>query len=93
MNRKFIITLTLIMTICFLLLGTIFKITANKHKGLSASSGVIINGEYSEVSSGKIGANKEKYEAFNTSGIIFYVLSGITGIVCIATTIQDKKSS
>ncbi len=92
MSRKLIIGATLVLTICFLLLGVIFKSTADRHQGISSSTGVMINGKYTEISSGRIGANKEKYEVFNTGGTIFYILAGVTGVMCLVLAVTRKKS-
>lgn len=92
MNKKLIIGATLTITICFLILGIIFKMTAKNHRGIKASFGTVTNGQYIERESGRLGENKEKYEAFNTGGTIFFILAGITGVVCIASVISYKKS-
>ncbi|OUP01959.1 hypothetical protein B5F37_05540 [Drancourtella sp. An210] len=92
MSKKLMKWIMLTFTICFLLLGAIFKSTAEDHKGLSASTGAIINGKFVEMSSGRIGANAEKYEAFNNSGTMFYILSGVTGVIFVAMLVMDKKS-
>lgn len=92
MNRKLIIGATLTLTICFLLLGVVFKSVADKQQGLYATTGVMINGEYTEISSGRIGANIENYEKFNESGTIFYILAGITGVMCVVSVVTQKKS-
>lgn len=90
--KKLIMVTTLIMTICLLLLGVIFKNTASRHEGISASVGIVVDGNYKETSSGKLGADREKNEVYDTGGTIFYVLSSITGVICIASFIADKKS-
>lgn len=92
MSRKLITGATLIMTIGFLVLGVIFKSTAERQQGVSASTGVMINGQYTETSSGRIGANWEKYETFNTGGTIFYILAGVTGVICVVSAVTRKKS-
>ena len=92
MSRKLITGATLIATIGFLLLGVIFKSVAEKQQGISASTGVMINGKYTETSSGRIGANQEKYGAFNTGGTIFYILAGVTGVTCVVSIVTRKKS-
>ena len=92
MSRKMVTGCTLIMTICFLLLGVIFKATAESQRGVPISMGVMIDGKYSENTPGRIGANNEKYESFNTGGTMFYVLAGITGIICVTSLIGHKKS-
>ena len=92
MSKRLVAVFALIVTICFLGLGMIFKSTAKEQQGVSASTGVLINGEFVETSTGRIGADKEKYETFNTGGTIFYVLGGITGIICIVAFISSKRS-
>lgn len=93
MSRKFITGIMLFMTLGFLLLGFIFKSAADQHKGLEASAGVIINGEYKETAKGRLGTNTEKYEAFNAGGTIFYILGGITGVICIISILSRKKNN
>ena len=92
MSKRLVAVFALIVTICFLGLGMIFKSTAKEQQGVSASTGVLINGEFVETSTGRIGADKENYETFNTGGTIFYVLGGITGIICIVAFISSKRS-
>ena len=43
MGKKFTIVVTLILTVCFFVLGSIFKATAEDHRGISATTGVVIN--------------------------------------------------
>lgn len=92
MSKKLITGLTLFLTICFLLLGVLFKDAADKQKGVSASLGTMINGEYTEISSGNIGEDREKYEAFNTGKTIFYILAGVTGVICVMSLIGQRKT-
>lgn len=91
MSKKLITGVALVLTICLLILGVIFKRTADKQQGVSASVGAVVNGQYTEISSGKVGANREKYEAFNTGGTIFYILAGVTGIICVLSVVSQKK--
>lgn len=55
----------------FLILGFIFKSTAEKQKGVSVSAGAIINGEYVETDSGRMGANYEKYNSLMMEELYF----------------------
>lgn len=91
MSRRFITLITLIMTICFLLLGIIFKSSAEEQRGVSASAGVTIGGQYIEMSSGRLGVNDEKYEEFNADGTIFFFLVIVTGSICVAMEVTRKK--
>lgn len=45
MSGKVMTWITLIMTICFLMLGGIFKRTAEEFKGIEVYFGAIVNGE------------------------------------------------
>lgn len=90
MNRNLIIGATLIMAIGFLILGIIFNSTADNHKGVSVTTGAIVNGQYIENTSGRIGEDKEKQESFETGGTIFYILAGISGVVCVISAIGGK---
>lgn len=92
MNRRLITGSALILTICFILLGIIFKFSADRQKGVSTSIGIMKDGRYIEASSGKMGRNNEKYEALNTSGTVFLILSGITGVIFVVAVVSQKKS-
>lgn len=93
MSRKLVTGCTLVMMICFLLLGVIFKNAADNHQGVSVSMGVMIDGQYSENTSGRIGANSEKYEMFNKGGTAFYILAGVTGVMCVISAMGRKKTN
>lgn len=88
--KKLIKGCALLMAICFLLLGIVFKYTAENHRGISVSNGVVINGAYSEAMTGRIGENSEKFESFNTGATMFFVLAGIMGSVFIVATISKN---
>ncbi len=92
MSKKVITGATLVLTICFILLGVIFKSAADSQRGVSVSTGIMLNGKYTETSSGKIGANNEKYQILNKGGTMFYILSGVTGIICIVSVVLQKKN-
>ena len=51
----------------------------------------MIDGKYQPTSSGRIGANQEKYEAANTTGTTFYVLAGVTGVIGVVMLIGGRK--
>ena len=91
MSRKMIMGGMLTLTVCFLLLGFIYKSTAKKYKGIAVSTGSMINGKYTELTSGRIGADEEKYESYNLRGNVSFILSGITGAACIVTVAGNKK--
>ena len=90
MNRSMITGATLIMAIGFLILGVIFNSTADNHIGVSVSTGAIVNGQYIDNTSGRLGENKEKQESFEAGGTIFYILAGISGAVCVISAIGGK---
>lgn len=92
MSKKLITGASIVLTICFLILGMLFKGAAAKQQGVQASAGIILNGQYVETAEGAIGANEEKYEVFNTGGTIFYILAGITGVICVVTILKGRKS-
>lgn len=89
--KKMIKTCALILNVCFVLLGVVFKTTANSHQGVKATTGVIINGEYSQTMSGQLGKNQEKYDAFNRGSKIFFTLAGVMGIVFVVTLISKEE--
>lgn len=86
--KKLIKACMLVMIICFFLLGIVFKFTSENHRGVSASSGVIVNGTYTEIASGSLGRNSEKMESFNTGATIFFVLAGVSTCVYIVVAIR-----
>ena len=93
--RKLVMICTLILTICFIALGLIFRSTADNHKGVAVTTGIIVDGEFSPDSSGYLGADKEKEEAFNSGGTMFFIFAGITGVIFIVSAISGlaaKKS-
>ena len=93
MGKKFTIVVTLILTVCFFVLGSIFKATAEDHRGISATTWVVINGEFVESTSGKLGGNSKNYEMFDSCGTAFYIFGGITGVTCIIALVKNRKSA
>lgn len=91
MNKKIIIGATLTLAIGFLILGVIFKKSADRFEGMDASAGIVQDGVYTATSTGRIGADQEKYEMFDNGGTIFYILSGVSGAVCVAAAVSGKK--
>ncbi|GAB5615160.1 hypothetical protein JCM37172_22690 [Faecalimonas hominis] len=91
MSKKVIRNCMLIMAVCFLILGILFKSNAERQKGIQATTGIMIDGKYQPTSSGRIGANQEKYEAANTTGTTFYVLAGVTGVIGVVMLIGGRK--
>ena len=89
--KKLITGATLTLTICFLLLGVIFKKAADRQQGTSMLTGAVIDGQYIVTSSEQLGGNTEKYEAFNIGGTIFYILAGVTGVICVVSVVSQKK--
>ena len=85
MSKRLVAVFALIATICFLGLGMISKSTAREQQGVSASTGVLINGEFVETSTGRIGADEEKYEIFSAIDILrgskYNNISSITGSI------------
>lgn len=81
----------LILTVGFLLLGVAFKWKADTYKGVSASTGVMIDGEYREIGSGKIGENREQVNLFNTGGTMFWACGCITGVTWVVLCIKQKQ--
>lgn len=91
MSKKIIRNCMLIIAVCCLILGGIFKMTANNHKGIETTTGIMIDGEFQSTSQGRLGANQEKYKTFNTGGNLFFVFAGITGVVGLAMIVGDRK--
>ena len=91
MSEKIIRNCMLIIAVCCLILGGIFKMTANNHKGVETTTGIMIDGEFQSTSQGRLGANQEKYKTFNTGGNLFFVFAGITGVVGLAMIVEDRK--
>ena len=93
MGKKILIFIALIITICFLVLGIICKSGAERQKGITATVGIMLDGEFVPQSSGNLAANSEKYDALNTMGTSFFVLSGISGIICFVSFINSKRNN
>lgn len=91
MSKKVIRNCMLIMAVGFLILGAAFKSNAKRQQGIQATTGIMIDGKYQPTSSGIIGANQEKYEAANTTGVMFYILAGVTGVIGVVMLIRDRK--
>lgn len=81
----------LLIAVCCLILGGIFKMTADKQQGTKMSTGVMIDGEFQSILSGRIGADQEKYEMFNTGGNAFFVFSAITGVIGVVFHMKSRK--
>lgn len=91
MNKKMLVGALLVMCICLFFLGLIFNKTANNHKGTSISTGIMVDGQYTELSSGKIGGDAEKYGMLNDSGDIFFTLAGVTGVMALVSFFAIKN--
>ena len=91
MSMKTISKLLFMAAIGLMILGFIFKTVGNMNKGVSTSTGVTINGHYVQTESGRLGANREKYNTLSTGGTIFYVLGGITLVTSIVIRIKNKE--
>ena len=50
MNKKLVRNCMLIIAICCLMLGGVFKIAAKKQQGMEATAGVMIDGEFQSAS-------------------------------------------
>ena len=46
MSKKVIRNCMLIMAVCFLILGILFKSNAERQKGIQATTGIMIDGKY-----------------------------------------------
>lgn len=79
-----------IMLVCFLVLGIVFGKVKESNKGGSAVSGYIdSNGNFvqSYTGSGTIGGDRDKEAQANTLSIVFYVMSGLSGLGLAATAL------
>ena len=84
MNRKIIAVLMLVLTISFLLMGALYGKTAETQKGIEVSFGTMVDGEFVSNETGK-------YEILQSSGKLFYGLSGVTGIGFVLSLVIRKK--
>lgn len=91
MGKNFIKGCMLCLTIAFLVLGFVFRSTADNHKGTFVSTGIMIDGQYSETSSGEIGGDKEQYKTFYSGGTMFYILAGVTGVTWLILNVRKRK--
>ena len=73
------------------LMGKAYTYASGTQRGLSYSSGIIVDGEYKAIDSGTLGGNSERAEKFNSGATIFYGLGGFCGVVCVGTFLGRKK--
>lgn len=91
MDKRIIVKITAVLAICFLVSGVMCTKAADRHSGYAASVGAIVNNDYSEISSGKVGANKEKQGSLLLLGSGCYILAGITGVACVVTILKSRE--
>ena len=91
MNRKIIAVLMLVLTISFLLMGALYGKTAETQKWIEVSFGTMVDGEFVSTETGTLGGNQRKYEILQSSGKLFYGLSGVTGIGFVLSLVIRKK--
>ena len=89
MNRKIIAVLMLVLTIS--LMGALYGKTAETQKGIEVSFGTMVDGEFVSNETGTLGGNQRKYEILQSSGKLFYGLSGVTGIGFVLSLVIRKK--
>ena len=92
MNSKRIKIFLLLMTICLLILGGMFKFRAEEHKGLSVQVGYMVDGEFRQTNSGNIAGNPQAVKEYNLVANGSFFFSGLSGILCIVAFIDDAKS-
>ena len=85
MNRKIIAVLMLVLTISFLLMGALYGKTAETQKGIEVSFGTMVDGEFVSNETGTLGG------ILQSSGKLFYGLSGVTGIGFVLSLVIRKK--
>lgn len=91
MSRKIVRILAILGVVLFLLMGKAYTYASGTQRGLSYSSGIIVDGEYKAIDSGTLGGNSERVEKFNSGATIFYGLGGFCGVVCVGTFLGRKK--
>lgn len=91
--KKFLATMVLILTICFVVMGFAAKRHAEDYQGVTVRTGAVIDGEFVEDTSGEIGGNSEGYDYYNTLGTVSYILAVISGVACIRIFKKIKKES
>ena len=72
MSRKIVRILAILGVVLFLLMGKAYTYASGTQRGLSYSSGIIVDGEYKAIDSGTLGGNSERAEKFNSGATIFY---------------------
>ena len=92
MGRKIVRILSLIGMICFLLMGKTYSYASNVQKGVSYSSGIMVDGKYKVIDSGTLGGNSQRAEKFNSGATTFYWLGGFCGVICVGTFLGRKKN-
>ena len=58
---------------------------------LEVSFGTMVDGEFVSNETGTLGGNQRKYEILQSSGKLFYGLSGVTGIGFVLSLVIRKK--
>lgn len=91
--KKFLATMVLILTICFVVMGFAAKRQAEECQGVTVRTGTVIDGEFVEDTSGNFGGNREGYEYYSTVGTVSYILAVISGVACIRIFIKIKNES
>lgn len=91
MKKKGVFIFLLIITVCFFLLGFCMKKNAEDFKGIQATFGINVDGEFRETDSGRLGGNKQQYEKLNMRGTICYVAGSITGALTVIVFVKNVK--
>ena len=91
MKKKGIFIFLLIITVCFFILGFCLKKNAEEFKGVQATFGINVDGEFREADSGRIGGNRQQYDKLNMRGTMCYVVGGITSTLTVIVFVKNVK--
>lgn len=91
MSKKAVRVLTILGVIFFLFMGKIYDYGAESQRGVSASIGYVVDGEYKVTDRGILGGNRKREDAFSSGATIFYGLGGVCGIIFVGTFFGRKK--
>lgn len=91
LSKKANAIVLLVMTISLLLMGVFYGLAAKRYLGTKIGTGAMINGNVQVTNTGYVGRDMEKYRKYKNGQIIFFCISGVTGIGTIVAAISCKK--
>lgn len=90
--KKMICVCSVVIAISLGLLGGILKMKSNSAKGVEVKTGSMINGEFKETESGKVGGNSTAEKDFADSSVMCFVASGVMAVIAIGSCVSIIKN-